>query len=361
MAKITVTESEYQTNKGTTFRAQVRYKGQQVSKTFNNSRDRVLWVEQAKKDIQIDREHNITIAEILNGYLHSDDMDEKSETSRKADRSLIKVIRESHPISQKRILDLTKKDVIDYRDNFLKQKRANGKRYASSTKHHYLTMLKRAVDWYISDKEIYFNVFRAVKIPSAAPKVSRRKRVLNSDEITRLYKACNNEIMRFCINLTLQIGLRRREMAHVRKMDCLVYEHTPTLHVKDGKGESRIITLDDVTAMNIKEFLNKMSHLKDDERLYPYEPEYMYKYLKRIAKKADVIDVCWHDLRRTCIHNMFAERGYTVPQVMAVSGHQEPYTLMRYINVEEMGRSKLRNAFIEGHSDRDFKNIGPHF
>ena len=53
----------------------------------------------------------------------------------------------------------------------------------------------------------------------------------------------------------------------------------------------------------------------------------------RLRIRAEVTDLTFHDLRHEAISRRF-EEGMSVPQVMAISGHQTASQLFRYVQLK---------------------------
>lgn len=65
-----------------------------------------------------------------------------------------------------------------------------------------------------------------------------------------------------------------------------------------------------------------------------------YRLLKLACKALDIHDFRWHDLRHEACSRL-AERGWTAPQIQAVSGHKTLQSLQRYVHVSTAAVHRL--------------------
>lgn len=65
----------------------------------------------------------------------------------------------------------------------------------------------------------------------------------------------------------------------------------------------------------------------------PLNGNQAYKNLQKVCGLLGIQDLCWHDLRHESCSRM-AEKGWTAPQMQAVSGHKTLAALNRYIHID---------------------------
>jgi len=70
-----------------------------------------------------------------------------------------------------------------------------------------------------------------------------------------------------------------------------------------------------------------------DGRIFPIHPQTISKYFKEACDALGVPDLRLHDMRHDGISKLF-ERGFGIPQVALVSGHQNWNSLKRYTNLK---------------------------
>ena len=71
---------------------------------------------------------------------------------------------------------------------------------------------------------------------------------------------------------------------------------------------------------------------KEDERVFPITDVAVRQSWDRLRRRAGITDLTFHDLRHEGISRQF-ESGLSIPQVMAISGHQTASQLFRYIQL----------------------------
>ena len=71
---------------------------------------------------------------------------------------------------------------------------------------------------------------------------------------------------------------------------------------------------------------------RHEQRIFPITDIAFRQAWDRLRSRAGVTDLTFHDLRHEAISRMF-ERGMSIPQVMAISGHKTASQLFRYIQI----------------------------
>ena len=72
---------------------------------------------------------------------------------------------------------------------------------------------------------------------------------------------------------------------------------------------------------------------KIDDRIFPVTDTALRQSWERLRKRSRITDLTFHDLRHEAISRCFDE-GMSVPQVMAISGHQTASQLFRYVQLK---------------------------
>ena len=78
------------------------------------------------------------------------------------------------------------------------------------------------------------------------------------------------------------------------------------------------------------------------ELVFPVTDTAFRQAWDRLRKRADLIDLTFHDLRHEAISRMF-ERGMIVPEVMSVSGHQTESQLFRFNQLFKFAASTFQS------------------
>ena len=107
---------------------------------------------------------------------------------------------------------------------------------------------------------------------------------------------------------------------------------TALLDAYKTKEEIKETRLDADEVSNNKPLLEKLP--KEQERVFPVTDVAVRQAWDRLRRRAGITDLTFHDLRHEAISRQF-ESGLSIPQVMAISGHQTASQLFRYVNLSE--------------------------
>jgi integrase len=140
-----------------------------------------------------------------------------------------------------------------------------------------------------------------------------RMRVLKENELHRILECIPGEDFRDCIEFTYYTGARRKEVNKpkiewLRKTDNDIYY----LQVIKKGGYKRIIRVNN-QALNILK--------RRDFIFWDFDLQWMTRGFKRYSRKANIKDVCFHDLRRTFGYNLLysGKDMLTVAKLMGIS------------------------------------------
>lgn len=121
--------------------------------------------------------------------------------------------------------------------------------------------------------------------------------------------------------------MRRGEILGLTWADINMETNTAFLpNTKNGK--SRRVPL----SSKAREVLQKLPIT--NEKVFPITDVAFRQAWDRLRQRSGVIDLTFHDLRHEGISRLF-ERGLSIPQVMAVSGHQTASQLFRYVQLSD--------------------------
>src|SRR5262249_4686402 len=133
---------------------------------------------------------------------------------------------------------------------------------------------------------------------------------------------CRNPLIKPLVELAMATGMRRGELLRAQWSDLDWQKRT--LHVPQTKnGHPRTIALSGAALEIIDELP------KNNERLFPLSANAVRLAWGRLAKRAGVVDLHFHDLRHEAISRFF-EKGLSVPEVALISGHRDVRMLFRY-------------------------------
>jgi integrase len=106
------------------------------------------------------------------------------------------------------------------------------------------------------------------------------------------------------------------------------FERSKALLPMTKNGRSRWVGL----SRQVIALLEKLP--KEQERVFPVTDVAVRQAWDRLRRRAGITDLTFHDLRHEAISRQF-ESGLSIPQVMAISGHQTASQLFRYVNLSE--------------------------
>lgn len=172
----------------------------------------------------------------------------------------------------------------------------------------------------IARKEWGYDVVNPVLSIRRPKNPEPRDRRFTKEEINKIL-TCNRTSphMKFIIELALETGMRRSEIANIKS------EHIKgnTLKIVQAKVKPRTIPL----TPRAGELLKYNMPIKMSSNA-------IHLSWVRICKRHSIEDARFHDLRHEALSRMFEVKSLNVPEVQLISGHLEPRTLMRvYANL----------------------------
>jgi len=212
-------------------------------------------------------------------------------------------------------------------------------------------VLKTAVEWHAHEYHYPLgDKFEAVEVPPAW--ASPRDRRLNGDEEARLLVACGGmykdpEGWRMLIGLALETAMRAGELIGMQ-WDEVNIEHRfiviPKEREKTRKGRQVPLS---TKALVILEKLKKR-RVKGEPRVFdtlPTASPVLGRGFKRITKRAECVDLHFHDLRHEAVARFFERTTLQTMEIALITGHTELKTLQRYANLRpSILASKLDGA-----------------
>lgn len=193
--------------------------------------------------------------------------------------------------------------------------------------------------WGLSDLD---NPCRALVLPP--PPQHRNRRLQDGDgerqlaEEDRLHAALaagpDGEAMAALFTLAVESGMRLSELLDVRRGQIQSAGGTRYIHRPDSKsGRSRRVVLSTRAAVAIDALLAALPSdgAADDDRLFALDVPAVEHRWRLGRKAAGVTGLRWHDLRHEALSRM-AEKGLTIGELQAQSGHRTAQVLLGYVN-----------------------------
>ncbi|MEQ1944761.1 site-specific integrase [Mesorhizobium sp. VNQ89] len=310
--------------RGDNWQVQIRRQGMSpLSKTFSRKSDALTWarsteVKAQENELPPDRRilNSLTLSDLVERYLS-----EIVTTKKGVEVETIvlkRFLRES--LCQRKLATIFQSDFASYRDRRLTEVTAKtvARQLAPISNMFRIARL----EWGIP----VHNPLAGLKLDSNG---NRRERRLRDGEQERLLKAATtsrNPYLLPVVLLALETAMRRGEILS------MLWDHVDlnrrSVTIPEAKnGHSRTIPL----SIEAKRILSELK--REGAEIFPISPLALRLAWVRLAKRAKVDDLHFHDLRHEAISRFF-EKGLTVPEVASISGHKDVRMLLRYAHAD---------------------------
>lgn len=321
-------------NRNNKWQARITRKGMvPVSHSFLTLQDAERWARQIETDMDKGAYTSAVLAErttfksIIERYMR-----EVTPTMRSEHEDVIRLRAICRrPISSLNMLALTPSKIAEYRDERLKEVTAGTVIrelcYFSSIINH-------------ARREWGINIINPVALVRKPASPKGRTRILEADEKARLMRVLNEAPknnfsiwMPFIVEFALETAMRQAEICNLKWENVDLAKRTAYLPISKN-GESRYVPLS-TTAIKILNCLPRSI----DGRVFPVNRSTVSVTFTRNARKANVQNFRFHDLRHTAITNM-AGKLTNVIELSAVTGHKTLAMLKRYthFNAEDLAK-----------------------
>ena len=322
---------------GGKWRAQVRRKGFPTeTRSFDVKAQAAAWAAKIEADMMALKHHdtriiaNLTIADLIDRY--SDEVG-KVKAFGKNKRSVLAILRAK--LGSKTVPHLT----VDVLMHYIRERHEGGAGGVTiAIDLSYIgSLLKAARDlWRLPvDLSAVASARANLQYLGLSVKSKERERRPEGDEIERIcahFKAKKRqkvpivEVIPFAIATAMRLG----EIIGLKWAD--VNETDRTVIIRNRKHPTEKMGNDQVVPLLGEAFTIAMRQPRTDERIFPITEGTISTIFPRSCKELGIIDLTFHDLRHDGISRLF-EQGYTIEQVMLVSGHRDPKMLMRYVQL----------------------------
>lgn len=294
-----------------------------TSKSFHKKADAVAWAKVQEAMMQTgewrpkDKRHS-TIGDLIRTYLIKATPNKKG--AEPETRRLNRLLKET-ALMQIKLDDVRPHHFASFRDHRIK----DGNRAAQ-----YDLVLMRAAwntariewGWDLGD-----NPLTLIRFPKSNPPRERR---LKQGEYGMLRAASAETKVWYLwpmIEIAIETSMRRGEILSL-EWKHIDFERSKALLPMTKNGRSRWVGL----SRQVIALLEKLP--KEQERVFPVTDVAVRQAWDRLRRRAGITDLTFHDLRHEAISRQF-ESGLSIPQVMAISGHQTASQLFRYVNLSE--------------------------
>lgn len=310
------------------WQAQVRRRGMKPrAKSFDTKLEAEKWAREL--EAQVDRFgaapctkilESTTLADLLRRY-----QKEVSPTKRGAEQEIQRIdVLLRHEIAHRTLVGLSPTDISMFRDERLHS-------VAASTTVRELAILSHVLEVAIRDWGLPLgrNVVKLVRRPTVND--ARNRRLVDNEE-QRLLAACDAgklPWLRSFVTLAIETGMRRGELLALRWRDVDLDRRVALLHITKN-GSARHVPLSS-RAIEALSALSCNAH-EQTASLFPTTAGSLECTWQRLCKRAAIVGLRLHDLRHEGISRLF-ERGLSVIEVAAISGHRELRMLSRYTHL----------------------------
>jgi integrase len=312
---------------------EIRRKGhRKIYATFVQKSDARGFINKVENEIQqkkykdISEAANTTFKVALHRYIR-EKLDGKKDKQR--ERSKLNVILRHH-IVKHNLSELKTSDFAKYRDERISDGVTN------STINRELSAMRVAIQTSIDEWDCYIPE-NPVKSLIKLPENPARERRLEAGEYEKLMEACQRNSkfaspsIYWCpaINFAIETAMRLSEQLNLTWQNVDLTKRTAFLPAEITKGNrSRTVPLTDKAIAVLNEIPR---HIKG--KVFPMSLNYHNKGWRALIKRADVVGLRWHDLRREATSRLF-ERGLSITEVQSITGHRTLQMLSTYTQHE---------------------------
>jgi integrase len=254
-------------------------------------------------------------------------------------------------ISKKRLGEIKIDDIFEWKENLVNRK--TGKPLAPQTVRNYVHTLSLIFEkarlsrfkngWGLDIK----NHIRDIEIPRSS-KTTEIMRI-SSYTLERFFERLHESyILRYehielFFKIALSTGMRRSEIVNLRYSDFFATQEGLTIHLKNTKsGYSREVFLNrDLSKFAVVLNLRNLSGDNPNDKVFNFSENTVSKIFKDIVKTISPSNIRLHDLRHEALSRM-ADAGFSLKELMSMSGHRTASVSARYLHVSEKSlRHKL--------------------
>lgn len=335
------------------WRVQVRRKGIERTKTFDNKKDAKDWAASIEAQASVVAAGGFapmpkatTLGHLIDLYTASG-ITEKQGKTKTATLAMLK--REIGHVKMSDLSAVTLRDLIDRR-----QKTATGVTIAAD-----MSFLSAVLKWAKHVRHLDVNERLALdaraslKHRKMSTRSVERDRRPTPQELEKLYVYWRNQdeklaklnrtsapmvtLVEFAIASAMRVG----EVCRITCED--VDAKARTVIIRDRKDPSEKLGNDQTVPLvgPAWTMVEAALHARKSGKLFPFNERSISTNFSRAVTACKIVDLRLHDMRHEGITRLFLA-GLQIPQVMKISGHKDPKMLMRYLNI---GASDVHAAY----------------
>jgi integrase len=307
--------------RGDAWRCQIRRKGHPtLSATFDTKAEAQRWATELEGDMSRARfvdtreAQQTTLADALKRYRR-----EVSDHKKGARQEGIRIASWlARPIAEKSLASLTSSDLAEHRDDRLKTVKPATVRLELAIISNLYTVA--AKEWRM---EGLTNPCMNIRMPTGSKSRDRRPTTKELRDVIVAAAAIHWELPTV-IELAADTAMRRSELILLRREQI----RGKVAYLEDTKnGERRAVPL----SSRARELLASLP-ARIDGRVFAITPNLVSNYFPKSCAAAGITDLTFHDLRHEATSRLF-ERGFSMPEVMAITGHKTTAMLLRYTHL----------------------------
>ena len=312
----------YFEKRGDTWRAQIRRKGHPtLSATFDTKAEAQRWAAEVEGDMSRARfvdnreAQRTTLYDALKRYRR-----EVSDLKKGAKQEGVRIQAWlDHPLADKPLAAITSSDLAEYRDARLDEGASTATvRLDLAVISHLFTVAGK--EWRMDG---LVNPCKNLRMPKGSKPRDRRP---TTAELTKLYQeaALLHHELPVIIELAADTGMRRSELVLLRREQL----RGKVAYLEDTKnGERRAVPLSSRAVELLKSLPVRL-----DGRFFSLSPQTVSNYFPKACESAGVSGLRLHDLRHEATSRLF-ERGFSMMEVAAITGHKTLSMLKRYTHL----------------------------
>jgi integrase len=344
------------------WRAQVRLRGQHLSRSFRLKSEAEAWAREAEiaatsgKSAKAARMSEKTAFGTLID-LHIDDMREVGKAPRRSKRKSLEKLKRD--LGRVMLRDLTREQLIAFGKS--RAKEGAGPMTIGMDLGYVRTILVHAtaIHGIVTPTDVVLLARTALRRLGLIGKARERDRRPTQDELDRIiaYVEANprqmiplGRIVRFAIATAMRLD----EICQLELQDVDLEGRIAV--VRDRKdprhkmGNHQEVPLLDASGYDPVELIREqLPPGQNGGRIFPYNSRSTGTVFRRACKELGIRDLHFHDLRHEATSRLF-ESGFDLAEVALVTGHKDWKMLRRYLNLKPrqlVGRSVVRARYGE--------------
>jgi integrase len=312
--------------RGNAYQVRVSRKGSDsMVKSFASRQEAEQWARAMEHALDLQMTHsqsstrNISFGDLLEKYLKTVTPHKRGA---KDEAWRIRAIRRD-PICGIPISELTTRDAAQYRDRRLGIVSSGTVRREFNLLNHVWTIAR--VEWLLA---LRISPFKEIKLPKEPEARQRRLTTAEWDSLIAAAGESRSNWLKPLMVIAYETALRRSELLTLTPSD-IDFERGYLSVKKSKSGHSRLVPLTVGAVTELRSWLIDLEFNKKRE----ITPSAVNQAFRKVCKRAGVADFHWHDFRH-CATSRFAELGLSPVELMAITGHRQLGSLMRYAHVQ---------------------------